>query len=108
MLFNSFSFLAFFAVLVIIYYAIPHRFRWGLLLLASLVNYAAFRVVYVWLLLGITLVGYVAAIAIERTEERRRRKALLVSSVVVVLGALFANKYYGFFAGTVERLARGN
>ena len=74
MLFNSFSFLAFFAVLVIVYYAIPHRFRWGLLLLASLFYYAAFRAVYVLLLLGITLVGYLAGIAIERTDDRRRRR----------------------------------
>src|ERR1700710_2951256 len=98
MLFNSFPFLACFALLAIVYYAIPHRFRWGLLLLASLVNYAAFRAVYVLLLLGITLVGYIAAIAIERTEECGRRQALLASSVVIVLGALFVTKYYGFFA----------
>jgi alginate O-acetyltransferase complex protein AlgI len=108
MLFNSFSFLAFFAVLVIVYYAIPHRFRWGLLLLASLFNYAAFRAVYVLLMLGITVVGYVAAIAIEQTEERRRRKALLAGSVVIVLGALFVNKYYGFFADTVNGLLGGS
>jgi D-alanyl-lipoteichoic acid acyltransferase DltB (MBOAT superfamily) len=108
MLFNSFSFLAFFALLVIVYYAIPHRFRWGLLLLASLVNYAAFRAVYVLLLLGITLVGYLAGMAIEQTADRARRKALVVSSIVVVLGALFVNKYYGFFAESLNGLLGGS
>jgi alginate O-acetyltransferase complex protein AlgI len=104
MLFNSFSFLACFAVLVIIYYAIPHRFRWGLLLLASLANYAAFRAVYVPLLLGITAVGYVGGIAIERTGSRGQRRAWLAGSVLIVLGALFVNKYYAFFAESINGL----
>jgi D-alanyl-lipoteichoic acid acyltransferase DltB (MBOAT superfamily) len=105
MLFNSFPFLACFALLVIVYYAIPHRFRWGLLLLASLANYAAFRAIYVFLLLGITVVGYVAGIAIERTEHQGRRRAWLGGSVTVVLGALFVNKYYAFFAESINGFA---
>ena len=35
MLFNSFSFLAFFALLAGVYYALPHKFRWPLLLAAA-------------------------------------------------------------------------
>ena len=58
MLFNSFSFLGFFALLVIIYYAIPHRFRWVLLLVASLYFYATFNVNYVLLLLATTIVAF--------------------------------------------------
>ena len=57
MLFNSFSFLAFFALVAGVYYAVPHRFRWLLLLLASLYFYATFEPGYVVLLLAVTLVA---------------------------------------------------
>lgn len=98
MLFNSFSFLGFFTALVVVYYASPHRYRWGLLLLASLYNYAAFRLEYLFLLLAVTAVGYGAGLAIASTDDRRRRRLWLVSAVVVALGSLFVNKYYDFFA----------
>lgn len=35
MLFNSFHFLVFFPVVATLYFLLPHRFRWGLLLAAS-------------------------------------------------------------------------
>jgi len=102
MLFNSFPFLAFFAALVVVYYASPHRYRWGLLLLASLLNYAAFRPIYVLLLLGITVVGYVAGLGIDAAEQPARRKRWLTGAIVVVLGALFLNKYYDFFVSSMN------
>lgn len=96
MLFNSFSFLGFFAALAIVYYASPHRYRWGLLLVASLYNYAAFRAEYVLLLLGVTAVGYVGGQALAGASGGRR-KAWLAGSVALVLGVLFVDKYYDFF-----------
>ena len=54
MLFNSGSFLAAFAVFTVIYYAAAHRFRWVLLLAASLAFYAIFNVRYVPLLILVT------------------------------------------------------
>lgn len=98
MLFNSFSFLGSFAVLVALYYASPHRYRWGLLLAASLLNYAAFRVEYLALLIGITAVGYVGARSMTRAPHPVGRRLWLSASILVVLGALFVNKYYDFFA----------
>ena len=90
MLFNSVEFLAFFAVLTAVYYALPHRFRWILLLAASLFFYAMFRPVYVLLILGITLVAYLAALGIAAAANPVRRNTALVLGVVAVLGALLA------------------
>lgn len=106
MLFNSFSFLGFFAVLVIASYASPHRFRWALLLAASLLNYALFRVEYVLLLLAVTLVGYVAGRAMGSVASARAgtRRAWLVGSVAIVLGTLFINKYADFSIDSVNAL----
>ena len=107
MLFNSFSFLGFFAVLVVVYYASPHRYRWGLLLLASLYSYAAFKPQYVLLLLGVTTVGYVAGRAIERSATTGARRAWLIAAVSLVLGTLFVNKYYDFFVASLNRAIDG-
>jgi D-alanyl-lipoteichoic acid acyltransferase DltB (MBOAT superfamily) len=90
LLFNSLEFLAFFAVLTAAYYALPHSFRWILLLAASLFFYAMFRPVYVLLLLGITLVAYLAGLGIAAAATPAGKKAALFLGAGAVLGALLA------------------
>ncbi len=106
MLFNSFSFLAFLTVQAVIYYALPRRIRWGLLLVASLYFYAAFRVDYVLLLVGVTSAAYLAGKAIAASVDRRRRRLVFGAGVGAVLGALVIFKYFDFAAGVVEDLLR--
>ncbi len=102
MLFNSFSFLASFAALVVVYYALPHKHRWPLLVVASVGFYAMFRAGYVLLLLGVTVVAYAAALGIDASVDRHRKKAALAAGVVGALGALFVFKYFDFFAGSLD------
>ncbi len=52
MFFNSFAFLLFFTVLAILYYLVLHRFRWMLLVAASVYFYSTFNLGYVLLLLA--------------------------------------------------------
>ena len=102
MLLNSFSFLAFFAAIAIVYYAMPHRLRWPLLLAASLYFYGTFSPSYVVLLLGVTLVAYGGGRAIEASSNVAARRALLVVSAVAAIGALLFFKYYDFFAASLD------
>lgn len=104
MLFNSFSFLAFFAVVVVAYYALPHRHRWPLLLLASVYFYSTFSPSYLLLLGAVTGATYVAGRAIGGAEAEGRRKTILALSVVAVISALLVFKYYDFFVGSLETL----
>ena len=104
MLFNSFAFLAFFAVFVPIYYLTPHRYRWPLLAAASLFFYATFRVDYLALLFAVSAVAYGAGLFIARpTGEVRpkevrlkadttKRQAVLVASIAAIAGVLAAAK----------------
>ncbi|MHC1777001.1 MAG: hypothetical protein AB9834_16480 [Lentimicrobium sp.] len=55
MLFNSFHFVFFFVVVTSLYFILPHRFRWMLLLGSSCYFYMAFIPVYI-LILGFTIV----------------------------------------------------
>ena len=106
MLFNSFGFLGFFAVVAVLYYVIPHRFRWVLLLAGSLYFYSIFQVSYVLLLLGLTLIVYLLALGIDRlgNEPRASRKVLLAVGVVVSLAPLVIFKYFDFFMDSLESL----
>ena len=104
MLFNSFSFLAFFTIVVVVYYLIPHRFRWLLLVIASLYFYSIFKLGYVLLLLGVALVGYLVALAMGTAQGSARRKALLAVGVVAALAPLFVFKYFDFFAESIDAL----
>lgn len=104
MLFNSFAFLAFFALVSLVYYALPHRRRWPLLLAASLSFYAAFQPSYVILLLGVTAAAYGGGRAIDASTDPRKRRMVLVASGTAVLGALVVFKYFDFFGRTVDAL----
>src|SRR5688572_27441342 len=104
MLFNSFSFLVFFPLVTAIYFALPHRFRWLHLLIASCWFYMAFVPVYI-LILGFTIVvDYFAGILIERSAGRSRRTWLIVS-LIANIGVLAVFKYWNFLAGNVNGLA---
>ncbi|WP_035566219.1 MBOAT family O-acyltransferase [Hymenobacter sp. IS2118] len=106
MLFNSIAFLVFFIVVTALYYALPHRFRWLLLLLASSGFYMAFIPAYVLILFFTIGIDYVAGIQIERAQGPRR-KHYLILSLVANLGVLAFFKYYNFFTDNVNALVAG-
>ncbi|MQA92277.1 MAG: MBOAT family protein [Gemmatimonas sp.] len=104
MLFNSFSFLAFFGVVAAAYYALPHRFRWPLLLAASVYFYSTFSLSYLVLLGAVTVVTYGAGLALGSVVDRNRRKGILAVGIVVVISALLVFKYYDFFLDSFASL----
>src|SRR5687767_9085149 len=105
MVFNSFAFVAFFAVVTPLYFVLPHRYRWALLLAASCFFYMFFIPIYI-VILGVTVViDYVAALAIEGTEDKRKKRALLLVSIVSLCATLFLFKYFNFFNENAVRLA---
>ncbi|ANU07056.1 MBOAT family O-acyltransferase [Paraurantiacibacter namhicola] len=97
--FHSIDYLLFLPLVVATYFAIPHRWRWALLLLASNLFYASWRWEYLALLWFTTLVDYFAALAMPRAG-RRGRNALLAFSLVGNLGLLFVFKYFALLANT--------
>ena len=95
MLFNSISFACFYVIVTALYFILPHKFRWALLLMASCYFYMAFVPIYI-LILGFTIiVDYFAGILIEKNSGRYR-KMLLIISLVSNLGILMFFKYFNF------------
>ena len=104
MLFNSLEFLVFFPIVVALYFAIPYRYRWILLLVASYYFYMCWNYKYIALIVVSTVVDYFSAILIHKTERKRIRKLLLFASLGTNLGLLFFFKYFNFFGNTVNAL----
>lgn len=97
MLFNSLQFAIFLPIVFIIYWILPHRFRWVLLLFSSYYFYMSWNIRFVVLILFTTVVSYAAALMIEKTDNVKRKKAVLSTALVLCLCLLFFFKYLDFF-----------
>jgi len=104
-LFNSLQFLAFFPVVTAAYFALPHRFRVYLLLLASCLFYMAAIPAYILILFAIILIDYGAAFQIAESTGRQRR-AWLTISICANVGLLAIFKYFNFANHNLAHLAR--
>jgi D-alanyl-lipoteichoic acid acyltransferase DltB (MBOAT superfamily) len=105
MIFNSLEFLVFFPIVTLLYFLLPHRMRWPLLLAASCFFYMAFVPVYILILALTIVVDYAAGIGIERSQGMRR-KVILWASLIVTALILFVFKYFDFFAWNANHLAK--
>lgn len=105
MLFNSIHFAVFFVIVTTLYFLLPHRYRWLLLLLTSCYFYMAFIPVYILILLFTIVVDYIAGVAIEAATDSRRKKLLLIASIVANVGVLAVFKYFNFFNENFAALA---
>ena len=69
MVFNSIEYLIFLPLVVVLYYLIPHRHRWILLLTASCVFYMWFVPKYILILLVTIIIDYSAGLLMERDAD---------------------------------------
>ncbi len=90
-----------------LYWLVPRGLaRLAFLIVASCVFYGLWDWRYVPLLLGTTLVDWVAGRLMAGTRDGRRRKVLLAAAVSVNIALLAYFKYRGFFFGSVDGLFR--
>lgn len=96
MLFNSLQFLLFFPIVTLLYYLLPHKWRWVLLFLASTYFYSAFFLPYILILYAIIIIDYVCGLLIEKYNGSAKL-FWLITSIVSNIGLLAYFKYYNFF-----------
>lgn len=104
MAFNSYLYLVFLPLVLILYYTLPNRQRWILLLIASYLFYMMYEVTYGLILLTSTGICWLVAQKINETTNQQRRKQLLTIGIVADAGILFAFKYFGFFASLITSI----
>ncbi|MFL5763728.1 MAG: MBOAT family O-acyltransferase [Bacteroidia bacterium] len=105
MLFNSFAFAVFFILVTSLYFIIPYKYRWLLLLAASCYFYMAFIPYYILILGGTIVIDYFAGILIEGAPRGAKRKLFLVMSLVANIGVLAVFKYYNFFMDNINSMS---
>lgn len=101
MLFNSFAFAIFLPVVFIFYWALPHRFRWVLMLVASYYFYMSWNIKYIFLILFTTFISYEAARMLEHAGSKKTKKWILAVATILCLGVLFFFKYFNFVSASV-------
>ncbi len=131
MLFTSYRFIAFLLVLFFVYYLIPKRFQWKLLLVASYLFYAFAGPKYLIYILATTLSTYYASLRINRIQsvqagylkenkgalDRKERKTYkaqmkkkqrqwMIPCMVFNFGVLAVLKYTDFAIGNLNGLLR--
>lgn len=104
MLFNSIYFLLFLPSVVILYYFIPHKYRWILLFVASSFFYMFFYPPYILILYAIVLIDYLCGLWIEKSKNKWRFIAVL-TSILANLTLLSYFKYYNFFIDMLDEFA---
>ena len=92
MLFSSIPFLYYFLPCVLVlYHIVPKKIKNGALLLASLVFYAWGEPKYVFLMMGMICLNYVAGILIGKYGQTKTGRTVLWSALIICIGTL------GFF-----------
>ena len=104
MLFNTIEFVFFLPIVIILYYLVPHKFRWILLLTASYYFYMSWKAEYIFLIVFSTLVDYFSGLKMEKLPDRKARLPWLILSLVTNLGLLFSFKYFNFAADNLNSL----
>ena len=101
MTFNSWEFLIFYPVVLLLYFILPKRAKWPMLLIASYFFYMCYSPDLVFLIFGTTLVSWISAKLIERTDRKALKRTALVLTLVCSLGVLFFYKYFDFLSNSI-------
>lgn len=123
----SLQFVAFIIITVVFYYLISAKYRWTILLLASVVFYVSFSVGGIFVLLATALLTWFAGIRVQKIkdaekawlnenkklvdkETRKKKKEAfhrqqgkyVVLVVAISVAILFLCKYYGYVAKSIN------
>lgn len=106
MSFGSIGFLLFIIAVFLIYWGVPHKFRWVLLLIANTFFYVCFDVRYLFVLYGVIIVSYFTALFLDKTENcnRQSTKWIFIIGVVLSVLPLIIFKYFNFAFYSVRKV----
>ena len=104
MIFNSFQFFVFLAIVLTTYWLVSHRRQNQLLLLASYVFYGWWDYRFLSLIVVSTVVDFFVAQQLHREVDQSRRRRWLFVSLGVNLGILATFKYFDFFIDSAASL----
>lgn len=103
MIFNSIQYIIFLPIIFLLYWAMPHKWRNWLLLIASYYFYMCWNALYAILIIFTTISTWKLA-TMMNGKSQKIRKILLSLSVTLNLSILFTFKYYDFLMSILADL----
>ena len=88
MLFNSVSFGIFLIIIFLLYYLVPHKYRWGFLLISSYAFYMNLHLWYGIMLFLTTLLTYGLALSLEKADNAKQKKKSLLFGIIPLVAIL--------------------
>jgi alginate O-acetyltransferase complex protein AlgI len=104
MLFNSFEFLVFLAIVYALYLGLSHRLQNWMLLAASYVFYGWWDWRFLGIIVFTTVLDYLVSLKVASSTTERSKKLFLSISLICNLGLLAAFKYFNFFVASFIEL----
>jgi len=104
MAFLSYEFPVFMIVLLFLYYFLPKRMQWTILLAGSLLFYSFSGAKYLLFLLTTTFSIYGTALWLDRVQEKRTRFRIIWIGAGLNLGIFVIVKYTNFIIGNCNHL----
>ena len=89
MLFNSLAFAVFLPLVFLLYWAVPQKYRYIVLLVSSYYFYMSWNVKYVVLILFTTGISYLCAVWMEKFQKKAVKRMFMAGAVVASLLVLF-------------------
>lgn len=123
MSFTSLSFIGFLLVVFVVYFIVPRKVQWVVLLAASCFFYLCAGVKIIFFLLFSTVTTYIAGLLIGRLTNRqkeqreslsraekkvlnevfkKKKQRVVAAALLLNFGLLFILKYYGFIAESLQ------
>ena len=102
MTFNSWEILVFYPIVAALYFLLPKKLKWPMLLVASYYFYAFYQADLLFLIILTTAVSFFMSHLIERTQSAAKKKLYLALTLTVCLGVLVFYKYFNFLGASVE------
>ena len=101
---GTMSTLGFFALILCVYYILPLRSRWALLLAGSAIFYASADWKMILLIAGSIGISYVTGLKLDSTALEKGKKAWMIGSITLLVVILGFFKYFGFFADAINHV----
>ncbi len=120
----TYTFIVFLLCTILLYYIVPKKIQWVILLLASLVFYGYAGIEYLFLVIATAVVVYLFSLRLQKSldeqeelakdadrrtarkikaAEKAKRKKFLVWALVIVIGVLAVFKAFGFVLDNIKR-----
>lgn len=102
MSFVSLHYILFLPIVFAVYWMIPKRWQWAIILVVSCYFYMSWNAGYIVLIFFTIFVSWLCAIGIDRAETAKKKRWIIGFSVVACLSVLFVFKYFNFTVDTVS------